>query len=371
MSVKTTNHILQIVPHPPGTFDGVGDYALNLARKLSAQHGLTTVFAVARETAIETNEGFQVVSGLGRGGDVHSLMEKCDHVILHYVNYGYQARGVPFGLRQIVRQLREKLRGRWLTTFHELYAWGPPWKSEFWLHPFQVKIARDLIDLSDVCVVSNLPIEREIHRHDARKKVYLAPVMSNFGEPELHDFNAASPRRWAICGGAVLLARSLRSFEQMHPSIPDAFAPDHLDVIGGHEQNSIRALVERLGKNRPGLSCHYHPEVSAEAASQLLRKSSLGWIDYFGDDRVSPGMLLKSTAFAAFCAHGIVPILAHQEGTIAINGASLPGPYYMTGQGLNFPAPERLRETQQQFYSWYHARGDSTRAARTYAEALR
>jgi hypothetical protein len=239
------------------------------------------------------------------------------------------------------------------------------------LHPFQVKIARDLIDLSDVCVVSNVPIEREIHRHDPRKKIYLAPVMSNFGEPELDNFSGTSPRRWAICGGAVLLARSLQSFEQMHASIPDAFAPDHLDVIGGREQNSIRALVEKVGKSRPGLSCHYHPEVSVEAASQLLRKSSFGWIDYFGNDKVSPGMVLKSTAFAAFCAHGIVPILAHREGTIAINGASLPGPFYMTAEGRDFPAPERLHETQQQFYSWYHAQSDSNRAAQTYAEALR
>ena len=90
---------------------------------------------------------------------IHPLAQRCHHVILHYVNYGYQARGVPFYLRRFARQLRGQLRGRWLTTFHEIYASGPPWKSEFWLRPFQVKIARDLIDLSDACFVSNVTIE--------------------------------------------------------------------------------------------------------------------------------------------------------------------------------------------------------------------
>ena len=75
--------------------------------------------------------------------------------------------------------------------FHELYASGPPWKSAFWLRPVQVGIARDMIDVSTACVVSNTPIETAIHAYDAGKKVYLVPVMSNFGEPELSGFDAA------------------------------------------------------------------------------------------------------------------------------------------------------------------------------------
>jgi hypothetical protein len=95
------------------------------------------------ETSVEAKDGFRVVSGLGQGGPADSLAQQCTHVILHYVNYGYQTRGVPFALLRFARELRGQLRGQWVTTFHELYAWGPPWKSEFWLRPLQVKIARD------------------------------------------------------------------------------------------------------------------------------------------------------------------------------------------------------------------------------------
>ena len=366
---RTPNTVLQIVPHLPGTFDGVGDYALNLARALSADHGITTTFLVARRTSATSKEGYAVISGLESDASA-ALAQKCDHVILHYVNYGYQARGVPFSLRAFVRQLRGRLRGRWVTTFHELYASGAPWKSAFWLRPLQVRIARDMIDASTACVVSNTPIEQAIHAYDRSKKVYLAPVLSNFGEPELSGFDAASPRRWAICGGTALIARSLALFEQLHQLVPEAFAPEHLDVVGGREEVSIKTTLERLRRKRAGLSCHYHPEVSAKLASEILRQSAFGWIDYFGAEKMWPGMVLKSTAFAAFCAHGIVPILSHREEPITVNGDALPGAYYITPEAINFPPPEQLREKQQKIYAWYHAHADSHQLARVYAEAL-
>src|SRR5205085_4499511 len=180
--MATRDTVLQIDPYLPGTFDGVGDYALNLARALSADHGITTTFLVAAKTSATCKNGFTLVSELDPAA-ASELARQHEHVILHYVNYGYQARGVPFRLRNFVKQLRLGLRGRWVTTFHELYASGPPWKSALWLRPFQVRIARDMIDASSSCVVSNAPIEEAIRAYDPRKKILTVPVMSNFGEP--------------------------------------------------------------------------------------------------------------------------------------------------------------------------------------------
>lgn len=360
--------VLQIVPRLPGTLDGVGDYALNLARALTADHGIATTFLVAEQTPVRSREGYEVISGWNRDSAA-SLAEKYAHVILHYVNYGYQARGVPFDLLKFARQLRRRLRGRWVTMFHELYASGPPWKSAFWLRPFQIRIARNLVDFSTSCVVSNALIERTIHAYDAGKKVYLTPVMSNFGEPVRGSFGA-SPKRWTICGGTALVARSLRSFERMQPLIPDAFAPEHLDVIGGRNDASIAAMLERLSRSQPGVSFHYQPEVTSQLASELLRQSSFGWLDYFGAGKSWPGMVLKSGVFAALCAHGVVPILSHCEEPISIQGDALPGPYCMTSGATNFPGQEKLRETQQAIYAWYHAHADSRQTGRVYAEAL-
>ena len=368
MSIRN-DRVLQIVPHPPGTFDGVGDYALNLAHAFSTGHGITTTFLVAGRATVTSKDGYAVISGLNTR-DSAELARHHEHAILHYVNYGYQARGVPFRLRRFVKQLRPHLRGRWVTTFHELYASGAPWQSAFWLRSFQVSIARDMIDASSSCVVSNAPIEKAIHAHDQKKKIYFVPVMSNFGEPELTDFRNAPAKRWVICGGTALIARSLQLFEKLYSEIPKEFAPLHLDVVGGREDLSISAVLDRLKRARPELRVHHYAEVEVDLASEVLRQSSFGFIDYFGAERVWPGMLLKSTAFAAFCAHGVVPILSHREDPIAVRGDALPGPYCLTAGGTNFPQPANVPEVRRQVYEWYQRHAAARQAAHVYAEAL-
>lgn len=363
------SRVVQIVPRLPGSLDGLGDYALNLAKALQAEHNITTRFAVADRTNVKVKDGFEVIAGVDEGS-VASLARACDHVILHYVNYGYQARGVPFQLRRFARLLRGEMSGRWVTTFHELYASGPPWKSAFWLRPFQVKIARDLIDISDACFVSNRTIEHEIHAYDPAKKIHLAPVMSNFGEPAIADFSAASPRHWAICGGTALVARSLISLRRTRNAIPTDFAPTQLHVIGGRNEAATRALIAELAADGSGLACGYYPEVSAERASELLRQCSFAWLDYFGRGKVWPEMILKSGVFAACCAHGIVPVLSHQEDPFALDGDPFPGPFFMTPRALHFPPPNELRAAREKIYAWYHAHAAARRLAQIYAEAL-
>jgi hypothetical protein len=363
---KIDTTVLQIVPQLPGSYDGVGDYALNLAKALSADHGLTTVFAVAKETEVSSKEGFQVVSGLD-SALLSDAEQKYQHVILHYVNYGYQVRGVPFQLRNFARQLRRSLRGRWITMFHELYASGPPWKSAFWLRPLQVKIARDVIDISHTCFVSGDVIENEIHAYDSRKPVHLHPVMSNFGEPQLANFGQRSLARWVICGGTALISRSLRSFAAAQQAIPKMYRPEHLDVVGGREDGD---LLQDLNRMIPDLSCHYHPEVTAECASEILRGCSFAWIDYFGKGKTWAGMIFKSGSFAACCAHGVIPILSHIEMALAVNADPLPGPYFIARGEVKFPEPENVAGTQREIYGWYHRHASSRQTARTYAEAL-
>src|SRR5438067_5839174 len=114
--------LLQIVPKVPGGIDGVGDYALNIAKKLREKFECDTVFATFKTSSAENASGFEILS-LDR---LLNESRKYDHVLLHYVNYGFQKRGVPFRLLSILRQLRSWHRGRLVTIFHELNASGPP-----------------------------------------------------------------------------------------------------------------------------------------------------------------------------------------------------------------------------------------------------
>lgn len=368
--MDTEADLWQVVPHLPGSNDGVGDYALTLARQLSALHGLRTTFIVAALTSVREKEGFGVTSGL-QVGHLSNAVRPPAHVVVHYANYGYQGRGVAFQLRRFARDLRGSVAGRWVTMFHELYASGPPWRSAFWVRPLQVKIARDLMDLSNSCVASNEVIKYEINRYDPDKPVHMIPMMSNFGEPPWPIRAEKSPKRWAIAGGTALIERSLHAFAQIKALIPEFYSPETVEIVGGVDGHLLRDRLRKLRRSFPAVSFRHHPQVSADQASTILAPCAFGWLNYFGSGKAWPGMIFKSGSFAAFCAHGIVPVLSHQEPELAAAADRFPGPFFISTAKTALPDAENLANVQQMVRAWYDRNASSVCTARIYAEALR
>src|SRR5262245_52331834 len=141
--------IIQIVPRLPPAINGLGDYAFLLARELRATHDIHSHFIVCDPDLESTGslDGFPVRCVAARtASDMVDLLEgmlRSDATaLLHYVGYGYADRGCPFWLVQGLEQWRRRGGGRRLVTmFHELYAFGPPWRSSFWTMPLQRSIA--------------------------------------------------------------------------------------------------------------------------------------------------------------------------------------------------------------------------------------
>ena len=356
--------ILQIVPRSPGPPDGVGDYALIVARKLATEYARETVFAAHQFIPAATAGNFEIVPLASIPKDL--LRREWDHVILHFVSYGYQKRGVPFALLSILRELRANCRGRWLTIFHELYASGPPWKSEFWLRPFQIQIAKSISRMSDACIVSSEASRAELGRLTPDTEVFVHPVISNFGEPVLAPGQIANrdPHRWVICGGTALVERSVRSLRKILKQIPDLSSPRELFVLGGNDNPVTRSLLVDLANIR----ANYQPRISAAEASQILSTASFAWLDYFHRPEVPTDVALKSTAFLAACAHGVIPIFPHQGSAISLRGDRLPGPYFIDGQHSQLP--ENAAATASEIYAWYQRCASSEHLVRGIASAL-
>jgi len=346
--VDSAPDVLQIVPKIPGDRDGVGDYALSLARILLADFGITTSFAVASE--------------LESSGKNH------EHVILHYVNYGYQKRGVPFGLLSSLRNLRRNSRGRFVTVLHELYASGPMWRSAFWLQPFQRHIARSIAQISDLCLVSSETMLNQLRALWPNVCAEVHPAFSNFGEPSLlsDQFSNRNPHRWVICGGTALIERSLRSFRAILNKIPEFFSPRELLVLGGSDNPATRSLLVDLANVR----VDYRSEIDAGEASQVLSTCSFGWLDYFHRADVPSDVILKSSAFGAMCAHGVIPVFPHRGSPIAIDGNALPGPYFIDAQLVELPRANDREKIASQIYQWYQRHASSEHRARAIARAL-
>ena len=282
------------MPRVPGGLDGVGDYALGLATKLRDNFGCTTAFATFDASSKSSVRDFEVLP-------LTSLQNEAgrfDHVLLHYVNYGYQKRGVPFGLISILRRLRQEHRGKMITIFHELYASGPLWSSAFWLQPVQIHLTKSVALLSDECIVSSENFLHELQRLVPNACIRLHPTPSGLEEPSLSRDQIANrdPHCWAIVGGTVLAERSLRSFGGAVKRVPESVAPRKLFVLGGNENPVTRSLLVDLA-----IEFDYRPRIAAADASEILKSCSFAWFNYFHRPNVETSVILKSSAFAAAC----------------------------------------------------------------------
>ena len=302
---------------------------------------------------------------MGEGG---APRERPARVILHYVNYGYQKRGLPFSSLPVWHALRQSCRGRFLVIFHELFATGPPWKSEFWVQPLQKKIARDVARLGDARLVSSVSMRRSLLQLAPGLDVIVHPVPSGFGEPGIDaaQLRERDNHRWLICGGTALVERSLRSFVRSAGAIPANIAPRNLVVVGGTENSKIRQMLKTLAH----IHSEYHPAVSPKTASQILSTCAFAWLDYFTAGNAVPDLLLKSSSFANVCAHAVVCVTPRVSSAIALSGDSLPGPFATAHGEVKLPSPNERPDVAREIYNWYHRHASVATLLQMVAKAL-
>ncbi|AFY69019.1 hypothetical protein Pse7367_0717 [Thalassoporum mexicanum PCC 7367] len=418
--------IYQIVPLLPPAFSGIGDYAISLAQNLRNFYGIESIFIVGDPDWQGANEidRFSCYQVSDRSAQalaelIHNLTDglttnteplprsatlqpdqlaKLDQasnssqsaqanqptILLHYVGYGYQQRGIPFWLSDWLKQNTNPIadqRFKIVTMFHEVYSAGPPWRSEFWLRPWQVQIAKRVIAASSSIFVSNYLSAEDISKHLPQNphnltaaNINIYPIWSSFGEPSLAELNLVDrqPTRWLICGGTAMLERGLTSFLQVLKYIPAEFAPTHLDLIGGKENPAIAQLSAQLQAQSPDLTIAYYPQIEVAKASSLFAQATFAWIHYLRPKEISPSLVFKSTVFASCSAHGVLSVFSHQETGTTINNDPHPGVFYITIAGstrVSFPTAADLPAIRQKVYQWYHRHASAKMVAKAYADA--
>lgn len=357
---------MQIVPRAPDECGGVGDYARQLARRLLELYGINSTFVSATPASLARSiDGFDILSPLQAVSDV---FDNRTDLLLHYVNYGYDPHGVPVRLPPLLRRWHEGGAGRLVTIFHELYAAGSWRQSAFWLRPLQKQIARLIAHRSDISIVSNETQRAQLEQLAPGTNIILQPVPSNFGEPSLapDELRRRDPHRWIICGGTELVERSLTSFLRTASLIPPPCTPRELLVVGGAEDGEIRARLSGL----QDIEAHYYPQIDDRTAAEILSTCCWAWIDYFHQSSVPTATILKSTVFAALCAHGVIPVFPHDGAPIRLRRDALPGPFFVTQAGQNLPAEAGRAEVAQSFHDWYRRNASSQHLAETVAAAV-
>ncbi|OYQ63516.1 hypothetical protein B9G53_16610 [Pseudanabaena sp. SR411] len=302
--------VISIVSRLPPAIDGVGDYALNLARQLRKDFNMQTHFIVGNpewngESEIEGFPVSQVIEN-----SVNNLVEllssdRFSSVLLHYVGYGYAKRGCPFWLVDGLQRWKSLYPQRSLITmFHEIYASGLPWQSSFWLSPLQKNLATRLARLSDRIVTSKQSYADILEKlsNGKRTQINSLPVFSNIGEPEQVRPLSDRQKQLVVFGG---VAKRLRVYQKSQASLE--YVCQSLDIQEILDLGTPTGKTPKLIGNVPILELGQQP---AEKISAIMADAIAGFLNY------NPDFLGKSTIFAAYCAHGLLPINAQENNSL-------------------------------------------------------
>ena len=301
--------IWQIVPRLPPAINGLGDYALNLARQLRQDYDIQTHFIVCDRTwkGEKTLDGFPV-SKLSEttGKALVSLLSKqqIDTVLLQYVGYGYAQRGCPTWLVDGLETWRNNSSQRKLVTmFHEIYASGAIWTSAFWLSQIQKRIANCLVQLSDH-IITNRQANAEILSKIGKVNVNcieVIPVFSNIGEPQQLVPFAQRKKRLIVFGHANSKLQIYQNYIQHLENICKAFAIEEIYDIGNHTKFNFD-LINQFKITETGI-------LSANQIGKILADSLVGFMAFPPLEHLG-----KSGIFASYCAYGLVPIIPFTNG---------------------------------------------------------
>jgi hypothetical protein len=330
--------IVQIVPRSaPAATGGVSAYALALGRELADRCGI--------ESAL-----------LPAGNGLESRDLGAPTCLLHYVNYAYHPRGCPAGLSRDLRRWR--LGGpaagageerRLVTFFHEVYATGPIWRSSFWLAPVQRRIAAELARASDR-VATNLDLYGRMlegfYPRGPREPIVVTPVLSTVGEPDAVPALADRAPRMLVFGGPGARSRAYGPERETLAAACQGLGIEEIVDLGPPLAMPIPTKWDGLPVRALG------PLPAAEVSARMLAARA-GFLSY------PPAFLPKSSIFAAYCAHGLLPVC---PGKVAESGSP---PHW----NPSFEVDLSLQEIADAARVWYLGHSIA-RQAETFRELL-
>lgn len=357
--------LIQVIPRLPPAIDGLGDYALNLARQLRQEFGEETHFVVGNPTwnGGKEIEGFAIstVSVSSHIAILSVLLNDCPSqttVLLHYVGYGYAKRGCPLWLvTGLERWKAHRSNTRLVTMFHELYAFGSPWTSSFWLSPLQRNLVERLAKLSDRCLTSHERYANDLTKlsHGKHTQILTLPVFSNLGEPKQVPTLAERQRQLVVFGGR---SSRLRVYQNAIAELELA-----CQLLGIEKILDIGLSTSLSLSTVNGVPVVEMGQLAADEISALLLNSFAGFFNY------NPDCLAKSTIFAAYCAHGILPASPHSS-ILPIDGIIAGKHYWIPDSQTKYlNLLKQLQTIADQSYAWYHTHNLSVQA-KTFAAQL-
>jgi hypothetical protein len=350
--------IIQIIPAHPSQTSGVKDFAIAVAKALRRE-GRHSRFLVCNHAAGYTGavEGFCIATAQPARASLLSALaamsaEGPEVLILQLSPYGYSSSGAPFWLARALTAWKSERMGRRIVVyFHELYATGGPWTRAFWLSPFQRRCVRAFARLADAAYTNTSSYAWWLAGWK-RRGATIMPVVSGLGEPDEVASVEARENTLVVLGSQGIRSRAYAAMELLSDACRSLRVDNVIDVGPGHCPGLDRVPVKQ--RTRRGV-------VTADEAQAILQSSRFGYVDYF------PGLLGKSSVFAAYCANGLVPVLprpAESQGDGLLAGKH----YWFPGRPADVSELSGIAVAAREWYRAHDSAAHARALVRTMAE---
>jgi len=294
--------LIQIVPKLPPEVDGIGDYAFFLAQQLLNNHQVKTDFIVCnpgfKPGPEATSSKVLVLHQRQAQSLIESVPNDADTILLHYSDYPYDPKfGSPFWLLSALEQLKKNRTFKIVVMFHEFPCFYL--RKNLYLLPIQKYVAERLATFADVALTNNSATRSQLSKLPIQT-VDTIGVFSNIGEPG--DLPAVEHRQpWMVVFGTP--GRRARIYQKAIPQLT------HISQVLGIEKIlDIGSPLSLELAEINGIPLEQWGRQPADKVSQLMMQSLAG-IAYSSDNQ----KLSKSGVFAAYCAHGLVPVISNPK----------------------------------------------------------
>lgn len=310
--------IVQLVPPGPG---GVRDHAERLRAAWAA-----------------AGRASRVVDSAGNGSPqpLHVQLQalRPTALLVHYSGYGYHPRGLCSALLDELHALRQAPAApRLVTCFHELYAQRePPWRSAFWLAPWQARLAAQLARASDAVLTNTERHARWLRRHAAVQPPQ--PVFSNVGEPVMPAPFIERRPQLVVFGSESTRRRALRRLPRHGVALQAAGVREVVEV--GHGASVTGPALPWPHR--------FVGTLPAEGLSALLGMAAWALLAYPSD------LLAKSGVYAACAAHGCA---VFNTGPWRGDADGLRHGYHYRALDRDAPAPAAAGSMAEANRRWY------------------
>ncbi|MFL9481544.1 glycosyltransferase family 4 protein [Chitinophagaceae bacterium LWZ2-11] len=214
-------NILIISPNFPPEVCGVGDYTFELASYLSSFNNVGIICSdneKIRQKSVSLNFNVYPIIAKWNWTSINLILkkieeEKPDYILVQYVPYLYQKKGMPFFLLGLYWLLYKK-KYRVITFFHELWI---PFKTiniKWILLGFIQRCITTAIAFFSAACITSIDFYKE-RLKKINKNIFLIPIGSNINRAINIDLVNAIITKFELTGNKIIIVFGSRRYKEL------------------------------------------------------------------------------------------------------------------------------------------------------------